>query len=218
MKQIGKLNRNIKDCTKCPRLATYIVEVAEKKVRRFQNEKYYGRPLPGFGDINAKLLIVGLAPAAHGGNRTGRMFTGDSSGDWLARAMHNSGFASKPTSQKIDDGLVLYNAYVTAAVRCAPPQNKPTKMEMNNCQHFLEKELEILKNIKVILCLGRIAYDTICKILEIKPEQFGHNKLFPHIKYDIITSYHPSKQNTQTGRLSWKQWEDVFTRAQNLVE
>ncbi|MEJ2259653.1 MAG: uracil-DNA glycosylase family protein, partial [Nitrosopumilaceae archaeon] len=137
MKSISSLNKEIKNCKKCPRLSKYIRDVAKNKVRRFANQNYYGRPLSGFGDVNARLLIVGLAPAAHGGNRTGRMFTGDSSGDWLAKVMHRHGFASMPTSQTLDDGLVLNNAYITAAVRCAPPQNKPTREEMDACFDFL---------------------------------------------------------------------------------
>ena len=218
MKKINELNGEIKECTKCPRLAAYIREVAKNKVRRFAGEYYYGRPLPGFGDIKARLLIVGLAPAAHGGNRTGRMFTGDSSGDWLARAMYGSGFASQPSSQTRDDGLILCNAYVTAAVRCAPPQNKPTGKEMENCFGFLERELDILKNVSVILCLGKIAYDSVCRLLETKPEKFGHNKVFTCRNYTVIASYHPSRQNTQTGRLSWRQWQAVFRKAQKLVK
>ena len=218
MKRITQLNKEIRNCTKCPRLSRYIREVAKNKVRRFKNESYYGRPLAGFGDVNARLLIVGLAPAAHGGNRTGRMFTGDSSGDWLARAMHNHGFSSIPTSESADDGLVLENAYITAAVRCAPPQNKPTKEEMQNCFVYLERELDILKNIRVILCLGKIGFDTVCKMLQVKPGKFGHNKVFDVGEYKIITSYHPSKQNTQTGRLSWRQWSDVFKKARQLVD
>ena len=199
MKKIDELNGKIKGCTKCPRLAAYIREVAKNKVRRFAEEDYYGRPLSGFGDVRARLLIVGLAPAAHGGNRTGRMFTGDSSGDWLAKAMHSSGFASQPSSQKRDDGLVLYNAYVTAAVRCAPPQNKPTREEMNNCFGFLEWELEILKNVGVILCLGKIAYDSVCRLLEVKPEKFGHSRVFTYRNYTVITSYHPSNRILRLG-------------------
>ena len=132
------LNKKIAGCKKCPRLSTYIRDVAKNKVRRFKDEKYHGKPLSGFGDVYAKLLIVGLAPAAHGGNRTGRMFTGDSSGDWLAKVMHKYGFASIPTSQNINDGMVLKNAYITAAVRCAPPQNKPTREEMDTYFGFLE--------------------------------------------------------------------------------
>ena len=218
MRSIESLNKKIASCKKCPRLAVYIRDVAKNKVRRFKNEKYYGKPLSGFGDVNAKLLIIGLAPAAHGGNRTGRMFTGDSSGDWVAKVMHKHGFASIPTSQSRDDGLILHNAYITAVVRCAPPQNKPTREEMKNCFVYLQEELKILKNISVILCLGKIAYDATCKLLEIKPEKFGHSKLFIYNDYKILTSYHPSKQNTQTGRLTWKQWSAVFSKAKKLVK
>ena len=211
------LNNRIVSCTKCPRLSMYIKDIAKNKVRRFQNESYYGKPLTGFGDINARLLIVGLAPAAHGGNRTGRMFTGDSSGDWLAKVMHLHGFSSSPVSQNNDDGMILYDAYITAAVRCAPPQNKPTKEEMENCFPFIQEEMSILKNIKVILCLGKIAYDTTCKLLKMKPEKFGHNKLVSNGRYRILLSYHPSKQNTQTGRLSWEEWSRVFTRTKRII-
>ena len=216
MLSIKSLNKKIKNCTKCPRLSHYIRDVAEKKVRRFSDQKYYGRPLSGFGDINAKLLIVGLAPAAHGGNRTGRMFTGDSSGDWLAKVMHKHGFASIPKSQYADDGLVLKNAYITAAVRCAPPQNKPTKEEMSNCFDYLKQEYKILENVSVILCLGKIAYEATCKLLDVKQEKFGHNKLFEYNSIKILTSYHPSKQNTQTGRLTWKDWSLVFQKAKRI--
>ena len=181
-------------------------------------KKYYGRPLSGFGDIKAKLLIIGLAPAAHGGNRTGRMFTGDSSGNWVAKVMHIHGFASIPTSQTKDDGLILKNAYITAAVRCAPPHNKPTREEMSTCFEFLEKEKEILQNVTTVLCLGKIAYDTTCKLFSVKPEKFGHNRLFEYDSIKIITSYHPSKQNTQTGRLTWSQWSAVFARAKKMVK
>ena len=190
--------------------------MAEKKVRRFAGQEYYGKPLSGFGDINAKLLIVGLAPAAHGGNRTGRMFTGDSSGDWLAKVMYKHRFASIPTSQSVDDGLVLKNAYITAAVRCAPPQNKPTKEEMSYCFDYLKEEYKILKNVSVVLCLGKIAYYATCKLLEVKQEKFGHNKLFEYDSVKILTSYHPSKQNTQTGRLTWKDWSLVFQKAKRI--
>ena len=217
MESIKILNKKIASCKKCPRLSIYIRDVAKNKVRRFKDEKYYGKPLSGFGDVNAKLLIVGLAPAAHGGNRTGRMFTGDSSGDWVAKVMHKHGFASIPTSQNINDGLTLKNAYITAAVRCAPPQNKPTKAEMDTCFGYLEQERKILKNITTVLCLGKIAYDATCKLYKVKPEKFGHSKLFKYDTIRIITSYHPSKQNTQTGRLTWVQWSSVFAKAKKLV-
>ena len=218
MNSIVLLNKKIKNCTKCPRLSKYIREVAKNKVRRFADQSYYGKPLSGFGDVNGKLLIIGLAPAAHGGNRTGRMFTGDSSGDWLAKVMHKHGFASIGTSQSLDDGLVLKNAYITAAVRCAPPQNKPTREEMTNCFDFLRQEYQILGEVSVILCLGKIAYDAACKLVEVKPQKFGHNKLFEYESVKILTSYHPSKQNTQTGRLTWKEWSTVFQRAKKLLK
>jgi uracil-DNA glycosylase family 4 len=218
LKSISALNKKIKNCTKCPRLASYIREVAKNKVRRFADQNYYGMPLSGFGDVNAKLLIVGLAPAAHGGNRTGRMFTGDSSGDWLTKIMYQYGFASIPTSQTLDDGLVLSNAYITAAVRCAPPKNKPTKEEMEVCSDYLHQEYQILKNITVILCLGKIAHDAACKLIKVKPEKFGHNKLFEYDSVKVLTSYHPSKQNTQTGRLTWKEWSAVFQKAKKLTK
>ncbi len=217
MKDIDELNCQIIDCTRCPRLAAHIRKVAKDKVKRFHDQDYYGRPVPGFGDVNARLLIVGLAPAAHGANRTGRMFTGDSSGEWLAKAMYSTGFAAMPTSLSRDDGQVLYDVYVTAAVRCAPPQNRPTVKEMKSCSVFLKNELMLLKDIQVIMCLGRIAYHTVCRLLDVKPEKFGHNIIFRHSKYIVITSYHPSRQNTQTGRLSWAQWQAVFEKAQNLV-
>jgi len=212
------LNKKIENCTKCTRLSNYLQQISKTKVKRFSNEKYYGKPLSGFGDIKAKLLIVGLAPAAHGGNRTGRMFAGDSSGDWLARIMYKYDFASIPTSQSLNDGLVLRNAYVTAAVRCAPPQNKPTKEEIQACFDYLVQEYRILSKVSVILCLGKIAYDTTCKLINVKPEKFGHNNLFEYNSVKILTSYHPSKQNTQTGRLSWKEWSAVFQKAKKLVE
>lgn len=218
MKTIQSLNKKIASCKKCPRLSVYIKEVAKNKVRRFKDQKYYGKPLSGFGDVNAKLLIVGLAPAAHGGTRTGRMFTGDSSGDWLFKVMHKYKFASIPTSQTINDGLTLYNAYITAAVRCAPPQNKPTREEMETCFDFLQQEKEILKNVTVVLCLGKIGYDTACKLYGVKIEKFGHNKLFSYDGFKILTSYHPSRQNTQTGRLTWTQWSKVFAKAKKLTK
>ena len=146
------------------------------------------------------------------------MFTGDSSGDWIAKVMFKHGFASIPTSQSKNDGLILKNAYITAAVRCAPPQNKPTREEMENCFGFLEKEKEILKNVTTVLCLGKIAYDATCKLFEVKSEKFGHNKLFKYDSIQILTSYHPSKQNTQTGRLTWSQWSAVFSKAKKLTQ
>lgn len=221
-KRLEETNRKIINCKKCPRLATYIRKVAKDKVKRFSDQKYWGLPLPGFGDVNCQLLIIGLAPAAHGGNRTGRMFTGDSSGDWLAKTLYQNGFANQDTSHNVQDGFCLYNAYITAAVRCAPPENKPTKSEMSNCSEYLKAELEILKEVKIILCLGRVAFEACSKTLNIKA-QFSHANLVPantggnNTRYTIMCSYHPSRQNTQTGRLLWNDWNKVFERAARLL-
>lgn len=216
--KIINLNKRIINCKKCQRLSSYIKLISKNKVKRFADQKYWGKPLPGFGDTKAQLLIVGLAPAAHGGNRTGRMFTGDSSGDWVAKVLYNHGFASKPTSEKLNDGFKLINSYITAAVRCAPPENKPTKEEFDNCFCFLEEEFSILKNISVIICLGRIAFDTTSKYMGLKGEKFSHGKIISCNGLKIICSYHPSRQNTQTGRLTWKQWNSVFSKARKLID
>lgn len=218
--RIISLQEDVLNCVRCPRLATYIRNVAKTRTRRFINETYHGRPLPGFGDVHARLLIVGLAPAAHGGNRTGRMFTGDSSADWLARVMYKYKLASIPTSIDKSDGLTLRNAYVTAAARCAPPQNKPTATELRNCLPFLQRELDILYNVRLILCLGQIGYRATCQALNVKPAKFGHNTLHKYdgTKISILTSYHPSRQNTQTGRLTWEAWDEVFARALSIID
>lgn len=215
--KLQALNKKIIKCRKCLRLASYIHKISKEKVKRFQDQKYWGRPLTGFGDVKARLLIIGLAPAAHGGNRTGRMFTGDSSGDWLAKVLFTFGFANKPTSQKIDDGFQLIDTYITASARCAPPDNKPTREELNNCSPFLVEELKILYRVKVIICLGRIAFDTCCKILDMKHVKFSHGAKFTREKFIVICSYHPSRQNTQTGRLTWNQWSSVFSDAKNIL-
>src|SRR5438445_10143331 len=156
--RLYKLNKKITRCKKCPRLASYIRTVAKKKVKRFSDQKYWGRPLTGFGDFNAELLLVGLAPAAHGGNRTGRMFTGDSSGDWVARVLYENGFATKPTSERLADGFGLINAYMTASVRCAPQQNNPLKEELANCSSYLKKELLTLTTIRLMISCESLAY------------------------------------------------------------
>jgi len=210
-------NKKIIKCKKCKRLSSYIKQVSKKKPKRFSDQKYWARPLPGFGDVNAKVLIVGLAPAAHGGNRTGRMFTGDSSGDWVAKVLYQNGFSTKPTSTHSDDGFSLIGAYITAVLRCAPPQNKPLTSELENCSDYLKNELELLQNVKVIVCLGRIAFFRICKILDIKGEKFSHGHSFKSDERIIICSYHPSRQNTQTGRLTWKQWNFIFKKTNELL-
>jgi len=215
--KLKRLNAKITRCKRCPRLVSYLDKIKNEKVKRFKDEKYWARPLTGFGDINANLLIIGLAPAAHGGNRTGRMFTGDSSGDWLAKVLYDFGFANKPTSKSIDDGFALINAYITASVRCAPPQNKPLREELDNCLNYLKEELEILTNVKVIICLGRIAFDSCCKLMDIRGIKFFHGKTFTCGKWIIISSYHPSRQNTQTGRLTWKQWQKIFSKAEQIL-
>jgi uracil-DNA glycosylase len=212
-----RLNSRITKCTSCPRLAQYIRQVGREKVRRFANEEYWARPLPSWGDPEAKLLIVGLAPAAHGGNRTGRMFTGDSSGDWLARAMHETGFASMPTSRSKDDGLVLNGAYITAAMRCAPPDNKPLPSELQNCSQYLVSELQLLGNVRVVLALGKIGFDAYCTAVGATGMAFGHG-----VRHDVggrvlLASYHPSRQNTNTGRLTWQMWIKVFRTARALT-
>src|SRR5688500_3637372 len=211
------LNHKVIDCTRCPRLSQHIRQIGQEKVKRFAREEYWARPLPSWGDPNARLLIVGLAPAAHGGNRTGRMFTGDGSGDWLARAMYQSGFANMPTSRSKDDGLVLKDAYITAAIRCAPPDNKPLTIELMNCSQYLVSELQILKNIKVILMLGKIGFDAYCRAAGLRKIRFSHG-----VSYDIngkvlLASYHPSKQNTNTGKLTWKMWFDIFKKARSIL-
>ena len=215
---LQKLNQKIITCKRCLRLASHIREVAKIKVKRFREQDCWGRPLTGFGDYNAELLLIGLAPAAHGGNRTGRMFTGDSSGDWLARALYESNFSSKATSESLDDGYYLKNAYITATLRCAPPQNKPTKEELGNCFSHLKEEFLLLKNIKVIVCLGKVAFETCCKLLDIKGAKFYHGNMFCHEKRIVLCSYHPSKQNTQTGRLKWNQWLQIFSKARKILD
>jgi len=208
----------IVSCKRCPRLVDYLNDVATKKVRRFRDQEYWGRPLAGYGDANCSVLIVGLAPAAHGGTRTGRMFTGDSSADWLARALYQNKFATQPTSERPDDGYRLIGAYVTAAARCAPPQNRPTREELDNCSDYLRAELRILSNVRIIICLGRVAFDSLCRIEKIRGERFSHGHEFSHKDRTVICSYHPSRQNTNTGRLVWRDWNAVFRRTRRLAD
>jgi uracil-DNA glycosylase family 4 len=217
------LASTIAACRRCPRLVAWREEVARVKRRAYRDEVYWGRPVPGFGDPAARLLIVGLAPGAHGANRTGRMFTGDSSGDFLYAALHRAGFASQPTSSGRDDGLTLTDAYISAACRCAPPDNKPTPDELAACLPFLSAELVLLPNIQVVVALGRIAFDAIRHAYSdlwpltsaLWQTAFAHNtniSLDPRLPA-VIASYHPSRQNTQTGRLTAAMFDAVWTQA-----
>lgn len=216
--KLRTLNSKITRCALCPRLSQYIRQVGQDKVKRFASEEYWAKPLPSWGDPNARLLIVGLAPAAHGGNRTGRMFTGDSSGDWLARAMHETGFANMPTSRSRYDGLVLRDAYITAAVRCAPPGNRPLPSELLNCSQYLVSELQLLGNVRVVLALGKIGFDACCRAAGAKGLAFGHGARY-HVNGKILlASYHPSRQNTNTGRLTWSMWVQVFRTARKILD
>lgn len=219
-KSLNQLNRVIIACEKCPRLVTYREQVAREKKRMYHNEEYWGKPIPGWGDENARVYIVGLAPAAHGGNRTGRVFTGDSSGDFLFRALYRAGFANQPTSVSRDDGLQLSDVYIGAAARCAPPDNKPTPQEFANCFPYLTREFELLKRARVLIGLGAIGFNAILKLLEAhaiqlpKPRpKFGHNALYRIENYSVIGTYHPSRQNTNTGRLTVKMFDAVFENA-----
>jgi uracil-DNA glycosylase family 4 len=209
----------IVDCRLCPRLVAWREKVAAEKRASFAGEDYWGRPAPGFGDPLARLLVVGLAPAAHGANRTGRVFTGDRSGDWLYRAMHRAGFANQPTSVHRDDGLQLHNAYVAAAVRCAPPANKPTPEERDTCLPYLRREWALLTELRVVVVLGSFAYQVIAGMTGIRPRpRFGHlvETALPDGKL-LICSYHPSQQNTFTGTLTEPMFDAVFERAREAI-
>jgi uracil-DNA glycosylase len=212
------LNYKVIACTRCPRLSQYIRQIGQEKIKRFAHEEYWARPLPSWGDANARLLIVGLAPAAHGGNRTGRMFTGDGSGDWLARAMYETGFASMSTSRSKDDGLVLKDAYITAAIRCAPPDNKPLLPELTNCSQYLVTELQILDNVKVIVMLGRVGFNAYCRATGLRGLMFSHGACYDINDKVLLASYHPSRQNTNTGKLTWQMWFNVFKKARSILD
>jgi uracil-DNA glycosylase len=213
-------------CERCPRLRRYCQAVALEKKRAYRDEDYWGRPVPGFGDPAARLLIVGLAPAAHGANRTGRMFTGDSSADFLMRALHRAGFANRSTSDRRDDGLVLRDAYIAAAARCAPPDNKPTPSEIARCLPYLDAEIAALKDLRAVVALGRIAFDACLTVLgrrgaEVRPKPaFAHAAVCPIglCQPVLIASYHPSRQNTNTGRLTPAMFDAVFTAAREVVD
>lgn len=216
------LRERVVSCRRCPRLVEHVSRVSREKVRRYRDWDYWGRPLPGFGDPEARLLVIGLAPAAHGGNRTGRMFTGDSSGDWLVRALHETGLSNQPESFSRDDGLRLRAAYVTAAVRCAPPKNRPLAGEIRNCSDYLLEETRVLDKVEVVLTLGRIAFDAYVRY--IFPKGMEPRPRFEHGGFhdfrgmpSLATSYHPSRQNTQTGRLTWGMWMNVFKRIEQVL-
>lgn len=206
------------ECRLCPRLVEWREEVARTKRAAFIDEEYWGRGVPGFGDPAARLVVVGLAPAAHGGNRTGRMFTGDRSGDWLYRALWRAGFANQPTSVSRDDGLELRGAYVTAPVKCAPPQNKPTPTERDNCRPFIERELELLSDANVVVALGGFGWSAAAKLLGVKGAKFGHgSEVEAPSGVVLMGCYHVSQLNTFTGRLTEEMLDAVFTRAAELI-
>jgi uracil-DNA glycosylase family 4 len=224
-RQLLALQNTIIRCDKCPRLVRWREDVARAKAPRFSEENYWGKPVPSFGDPNARLLIVGLAPAAHGGNRTGRMFTGDRSGDWLYRALHKFGFASQAGSVSREDGLELRDCYITASARCAPPQNKLLRKELHNCRPYLLKEIQLLNEVQVVVALGKVAFDTVFdafRELELtslpKRPVFGHDKEYRlNERQILIASFHPSQQNTFTGKLTEKMFDGVFERAKKYL-
>jgi uracil-DNA glycosylase family 4 len=216
---LADLAAEVVACRKCPRLVDWREAVAREKRAAFRDWDYWGRPLPGFGDPAARVLVVGLAPAAHGGNRTGRIFTGDRSGDWLFAALWRAGFASQPESVSRDDGLSLSGAYIVAAVRCAPPANKPLPEERANCAPYLEREISLLGDVKAIVCLGSFAYDAVARVLGLRSRpRFGHGVEAPLPDgRTLLCSYHPSQQNTFTGKLTAPMLDAVFARARQLA-
>ncbi len=218
--QLEALAAEITACRRCPRLVAWREETARVKRRAYADQEYWGKPVPGFGDPHARLLIVGLAPGAHGSNRTGRQFTGDASGDFLYPALYRAGFASQPTSCCRGDGLTLRDAWITAAGRCAPPKNRPTAAELNACQPFLARELALLQP-RVIVALGRVAFERVLKIHALRRADypFSHGAEY-RLPADVwlLASYHPSRQNTQTGRLTVPMFDAVWQRARELLD
>lgn len=218
--KMDDITNQIVNCRLCSRLIDYIDQMSMKKPKRFQSQEYWNRPVPSFGDTNARLLIIGLAPALNGGNRTGRMFTGDGSGDWLIKALHETGFANSPYSHSSSDGLLLKDCYVTSAVKCAPPDNKPTLDEISQCSKHLKNEIKLLSyNLKVIVTLGNIALNAYSRIINNKELKFKHGATYKigDDKY-IIVSYHPSRRNTSTKVLTWSSWIDIFKTARGLID
>ncbi len=223
---LAELREEIVQCRRCPRLVKWREAVAAEKVARFKEWNYWGKPVPGFGDPDAGLLIVGLAPAAHGGNRTGRMFTGDRSGDWLAAALYKFGFSNKKTSVSRDDGLRLRDCYIAAAARCAPPQNKLLPAELRSCRPFLSREIRLLRNVRVVVALGRIAFDTVLDSWrELGLTSIRGRRKFMHgaevvlnDRQTLLASFHPSQQNTFTGKLTAPMFEAVFRRSRAILK
>ncbi|HKA94415.1 MAG TPA: uracil-DNA glycosylase [Acidimicrobiia bacterium] len=220
---LSELTAEVVACRACPRLVEWRERVAREKRAAFRDEPYWGRPVPGFGDPRARLLVAGLAPAAHGGNRTGRIFTGDRSGDWLFGALHRNGYANQPTSVDAGDGLELHDAYVAAAVRCAPPANKPTPAERDRCLPYLVRELGLLERVRVIVVLGQFAYDATARVLAASGSplpsprpRFGHGVEVASERAVVLCCYHPSQQNTFTGKLTESMLDAVFERARAL--
>jgi len=226
MKALEVLKQEIIVCRKCPRLVEFREHIAQVKRRAFRECEYWGKPVPGFGDPKARVLLIGLAPGAHGANRTGRVFTGDRSGEFLYKAMYDTGFASQPTSTSREDGLELFDAYIGAAVRCVPPDNKPLPREIRNCRPYLERELDLLKNVRVIIALGRLAFDAYLAVLQdqsriLRRTQFIFGHDIEHRTGEghplLIGSYHPSQQNTSTGKLTEEMLRKVFLRARSRL-
>lgn len=221
--RISSHNEAIVACRNCPRLISWCEEVARVRKAAYRDQTYWGKPVPGFGDANARLLIVGLAPGAHGANRTGRMFTGDRSGDWLYRALYRAGFANQPASTDRSDGLTLRDAYISAVVRCAPPGNKPLPDERDACIGYLEKDLALLAGIRVIVALGKFAWDGVLRTLTTQGHiatnkvEFGHGVEQRTGPYTVLGSYHPSQQNTFTGKLTEPMLDAIFSRARRIL-
>ena len=222
-RSLDTLTKAVIACRRCPRLVAWREQVACEKRAAFRDEEYWGRPVPSFGDPDARVLVCGLAPAAHGGNRTGRVFTGDRSGDWLFAALHRAGFSNQAESRHREDGLRLHGCYITACVHCAPPANRPTIKERNNCLEFLEQELPLLRKVRVIVCLGAFAWNGMLRTLRRlghmpgRKPRFGHGAEAAVGPYVLLGCYHPSQQNTFTGRLTEAMLDVVFERARYLT-
>lgn len=217
MNSLSTINNEIIYCRKCPRLVAWRQEVARVKRKAYKDEEYWGKPVPGFGDPKARVLVVGLAPGAHGSNRTGRQFTGDASGNFLFPALYKAGFANQPRAESRGDGLLLKDMYITASGRCAPPDNKPTPQELDNCQPYLEREIAIIQP-KVIVCLGKIAFDRLLKVFALRGLKFSHGATYNLISGQwLICSYHTSQQNTSTGKLTVKMFDAIWKKAGQLA-